>query len=58
MPWTYAFTKTFYEKVLQKKKKKKFRIEKLVKRKSDKLYVKYKGYNKSFNSWIDKKKTV
>ena len=37
-------------------KKKKFRIEKLVKRKSDKLYVKYKGYNNSFNSWIDKKR--
>ena len=22
---------------------------------SDKLYVKWKGYNKSFNSWTDKK---
>ena len=36
---------TFYEKELQKKKKKKeFRIEQLIKRKGDKLYVKWKGY--------------
>ena len=34
---------------------KEFRIEKVIKRKSDKLYVKWKGYDSSFNSWIDKK---
>ena len=34
---------------------KEFRIEKVIKRKSDKLYVKWKGYGSSFNSWIDKK---
>ena len=33
-----------------------FRVEKRVERKSDKLYVKWKSYNNSFNSWIDKKK--
>ena len=27
----------------------------LTKKKSDKLYVKWKGYEKSFNSWRDKK---
>ena len=27
-----------------------------MKRKGDKLYVKWKGYDNSFNSWIDKKK--
>ena len=32
------------------------RIEKLIKRKGDKLYVKWKGYDISFNSWIDKKR--
>ena len=32
-----------------------FRIEKVLKRKSDKLYVKWKGYATSFNSWINKK---
>ena len=34
---------------------KKFRIKKVLKRKGDKLYVKWKGYNNRFNSWIDKK---
>ena len=28
----------------------------MIKRKSDKLYVKWKGYDNSFNSWIDKKR--
>ena len=31
-----------------------FRIEKIIKRKDDQLFVKWKGYN-SFNSWINKK---
>ena len=34
----------------------KFRIEKLIKKKGDKLYVKWKGYDSSSNSWIDKKR--
>ena len=33
-----------------------FRVEKRVERKSDKIYVKWKSYNNSFNSRIDKKK--
>ena len=37
---------------------KEFRIGKVIKRKDDKLYVKWKGYNSSFNSWIDKKDLV
>ena len=32
-----------------------FRVGKVIKRKIDKLYVKWKGYNNSFNSCIDKK---
>ena len=35
-----------------------FRTEKVIKRKSDKLYVKWKGYDSSFNSLIDKKDSV
>ena len=31
------------------------RIEKVIKKKCDKLYVKCKGSDKSFSSWIDKK---
>ena len=49
---------TFYEKELQKTNQKEFRIETVVKRKIDKLYVEWKGYDNSFNSWIDKKDLV
>ena len=49
---------TFYEKELQKANQKEFRIEKVLKRKGDKLYVKWKDYDNSFNSWIDIKDLV
>ena len=63
VPWTYFINdlnneeviESFYEKELQKTNQKEFRIEKILKRKGDKLYVKWKGYNNSFNSWINKK---
>ena len=66
VPWTYVINDrngeeiigTFYEKKLQKTNQKEFRIEKVLKKKGDKLYVKWKGYNNSFNSWIDKKDLV
>ena len=41
---------TFYEKGLQKTNQKEFRIEKVIKRKGDKLYVRWKGYDNLFNS--------
>ena len=34
------------------------RIEKVIKKTGDKLYVKWKEYDNSFNSWIDKKDLV
>ena len=49
---------TFYEKEFQKTDQEKFRIEKVIKRKGNKLYVKWKGYDNSFNSSIDKNKIV
>ena len=66
VPWTYIINDlngegiigTFYEKGLQKTNPKEFRIEKVIKWNSDKLYVKWKGYDDSFNSWIDKKDLV
>ena len=66
VPWTYEINdldgeeiiRTFYEKELQKTNHKEFRIEKVIKRKGDKLYVKWKDYDNSFNSWIDKKDLV
>ena len=40
---------------LQKTDQQEFRIQKLFKKKGGKLYVKWKGYDISFNSWIQKK---
>ena len=48
----------FNKKELKKAKQKEFRIDKVIKRKGDKLYVKWKGYNNYFNSWIDKKRHI
>ena len=41
---------TFYEKELRKTNQQESRIEEVIKRKGDKLYVKWKGYDSSFNS--------
>ena len=42
----------------KKANQEKLRIEKIIKRKGDKLYFKWKGYDNSFNSWINKKDFV
>ena len=63
VPWTYVIsdmngkdiTGSFYEKELQSTNQQKYRIENIIKRKGNKLYVKWKEYNDSFNSWINKK---
>ena len=44
-----------WQKTLPKINQKELRIEKVIKRKGNKLYVKWKGCNNSFDSWIDKK---
>ena len=33
-------------------------MEKVLKRKGDKLYTKWKGYDIPFNSWVDKKDLI
>ena len=48
----------FYENELQGARQNEFRIQKVIKIKGDKLYIKWKGYDNSFNSWIDKKDIV
>ena len=66
VPWTYLIndvsgeetTGSFYEKELQKTSQKEFRMEKVLKGKGGKLYVKRKGYDNRFNSWIDKKDII
>ena len=46
---------TFYKKELQKINQQEFRVEKVIKKKGDKLYVKWKGYNSSFKEvWNNK----
>ena len=58
VPWTYVINNlngeniigTFYENELQRTSQQDFRIEKVIRKKSDKLYVKWKGYDNSFNS--------
>ena len=58
VPWTYEINDlngekilgSFYEKELQKTNQKEFRIEKVIKKKGNKLYVKWKGYDNSCNS--------
>ena len=53
VPWIYVINDlngeeiigTFYEKGLQKINQEEFRIEKILKRKGDKLYVTWKGYD-------------
>ena len=49
---------TFYEKGLQKTNKTKFKFEKVIMKKGDKLYVKWKGCGNPFNRWIGKKDIV
>ena len=52
VPWTYVISDlkreeivgTFYEKEFQKTNQKVFIVKKLIKRKGDELYVKWKGY--------------
>ena len=64
--WTYFISDlkgeeivgTFYEKELHKTNQKEFRVEKVIKRKRDKLYVKWKDYHSSFNDWVDEKDIV
>ena len=64
--WTYVISdlsseevaETFHEKELQKEPQEEFRVERTVKGKGNKLYVKYKAYDSSFNSCIDKKDIV
>ena len=58
VPWLYVLNDlngeeiigTFYENKFQKIKQNEFRLEKVIKRKGGKLYVKWKGYDNSFNS--------
>ena len=60
--WTYVVSDlngekiagTFYKKELEKTNQEEFKIEKVIKRKGNRLYLKCKGYE----NWIGKKDIV
>ena len=64
--WTYVFsdlngeeiTGRFYEKEFQKTSQEEFRMGKVLKRKGDTFYVRWKGYDNRFNSSINKKDLI
>ena len=66
VPWTYVVNDIngdtiigiFYKNELQKTNQKEFRIKNVIKRKGDKLNVKWKGYDNLFYSRIDKKDSI
>ena len=66
VPWTYVVSdlsgeeivRTCYEKEFEKKNQKELRGIKVIKRKGDKLYFKWKGHYHLFNVWIAKKAFV
>ena len=63
VPWTYVISDLkgeesvgkFYEKEFQKTNQKELTVEKVIKRKGDKLYVTWKAYDSSFKNSTDKK---
>ena len=65
VPWTYVVNDLngeeikgkFYEKELQKTNKKNSEQKKQFK-KGNELYLKWRGHNNAFNSWIEKKDFV
>lgn len=49
---------TYYENELVKYNEKTFKIEKIIRKKGNKVLVKWLGYPKEFNSWIDEKNII
>ena len=66
VPWTYITSDLKGEEIvwtsckeeLQKTNQKELRVKNVLKRKGYKPYVKWKGDDNSFNSWIDKKHSI
>ena len=50
--------KKLFEHFMRKNCEKEFRTEKVINKEGDTLHVKWKGYDSSFNSWINKKDIV
>ena len=43
------------KKKLRKTNQKEFKVKKVIKKNGDRLCVKWKSYDNSFSSWVDKK---
>ena len=59
--WLVAWMVNQFLEVFTKKQKtnqEKIRIKKVLKRKGNKLYGKWKGYHNSFNTWINEKELI
>ena len=64
VPWPYVMEQlngeetvgTFYEKELQNTNQTGFRIENVMNKNDDKLYLQWKNYDNFLNSWINKKR--
>ena len=63
LPWTDVISDFNGEKIvgiiykteLRKTNQREFTVEKVIKRKDYKLYIKWRGFHRFFNSWVDKK---
>ena len=55
MPWTDVTEDLSRKGIVGTSNQTDFTVKKTIKGKGDKLYLKWKGYDNSFNSWIDKK---
>ena len=53
VPWTYFINDINGKDIIGNQQE--FSIEKVIKRKWNRLYIKLKGYDNLFNRWIDKK---
>ena len=62
VPWTHLIEEFHgeIEHFMKKncKRKIKLRVKKVTKRKGDKLYIKWRGYDNSLNCWINKKRLL
>ena len=71
VPWAYVqlfmciydlrakeIVETLSEKELRNTIQEEFRVEKLIKRTVNKVFVQWKSYDSFFNSWVDKKRHI
>ena len=60
VPWSYIIEDLNGEEIvgIVGTNQKDFRIEKVIKKKGEKLYVKWKDYGNLYDSWINRKRLI